>query len=71
LEAMMGQPAQVANCGVWIGSASNITPFHYDLCHGFLVQVLGTKTFTFVEVQKEKERCMHACHELTFFLNKL
>ena len=55
LEAMMGQPAQVANCGVWIGSASNITPFHYDLCHGFLVQVLGTKTFTFVEVQ------MHAC----------
>jgi hypothetical protein len=56
LEAMMGQPAQVANCGVWIGSASNITPFHYDLCHGFLVQVLGTKTFTFVEVKRERER---------------
>lgn len=50
LEEMIGRPAKLANCGVWMGSASNITPFHYDLCHGFLVQVLGTKTFTFVEV---------------------
>jgi hypothetical protein len=50
LEEMIGCPAKLANCGVWIGSPSNITPFHYDLCHGFLVQVLGTKTFTFVEV---------------------
>jgi hypothetical protein len=48
LEGMIGMPAKLANCGIWIGSASNITPFHYDLCHGFLVQVLGTKTFTFV-----------------------
>lgn len=28
-----------ANCGVWMSSAGNITPLHFDLCHGFLIQV--------------------------------
>ena len=37
------------NCGVWLGTAGNVTPLHYDLCHGFLVQVLGTKTVTYFE----------------------
>ena len=36
-----------AKCGVWLGSGGCITPLHYDLCHGFLVGVLGTKRFTY------------------------
>ena len=28
-----------ANCGVWLSTRGNITPLHFDLCHGFLVQV--------------------------------
>ena len=50
-------PAKLANCGIWIGSDSNITPFHYDLCHGFLVQIFGTKTFTLVPPSQWK--CMY------------
>ena len=34
IETMLGEPAKADNCGVWLGSAGNITPFHYDLCHG-------------------------------------
>lgn len=44
-----GAALRDANCGVWLGSAGNITPLHYDLCHGFLVQVIGTKTVTYFE----------------------
>ncbi|KAJ3373680.1 hypothetical protein GGF31_000524 [Allomyces arbusculus] len=29
----------------WISSPGCITPLHYDRCHGFLVQVTGTKYF--------------------------
>ena len=36
-----------SNCGVWLGSGGNSTPLHYDLCHGFLVQVIGVKTVTY------------------------
>lgn len=36
-----------AKCGVWLGSAGCVTPLHYDLCHGFLVGVLGAKHFTY------------------------
>ena len=35
------------NCGVWLGSAGCVTPLHYDLCHGLLVQVRGVKRFTY------------------------
>jgi len=35
------------NCGVWMGSAGCVTPLHYDLCHGFLVGVRGTKDVTY------------------------
>jgi hypothetical protein len=49
IEALAGAAAKPANCGLWLGLAGNVTPFHYDLCHGFLVQVVGTKTFTLVE----------------------
>lgn len=36
-----------AKCGVWLGSAGCVTPLHYDMCHGFLAGVLGTKHFTY------------------------
>ncbi|KAL6045529.1 tunicamycin resistance protein, variant 2 [Balamuthia mandrillaris] len=29
--------------GLWVGHSGNITPLHYDLFHGFLVQVRGRK----------------------------
>ena len=45
------------NCGVWLGTAGNVTPLHYDLCHGFIVQVLGTKTVTYFE--PDDYRCMY------------
>lgn len=43
---IFGEEAKLRNCGVWFGAAGNVTPLHYDLCHGFLVQVRGVKTFT-------------------------
>jgi hypothetical protein len=33
------------NVGVWVSSRGCITPLHYDLCHGFLCQVVGRKQF--------------------------
>jgi len=30
--------------GLWIGTSGNITPLHYDLWHGFLVQIVGKKS---------------------------
>lgn len=33
------------NVGVWISSMGCITPLHYDLCHGFLCQIVGRKHF--------------------------
>lgn len=33
-------------CGVWISTHGNITPLHFDLCHGFLNQVRGRKRVT-------------------------
>lgn len=29
--------------GIWVGTCGNITPLHYDLWHGVLVQVIGSK----------------------------
>jgi len=40
-----GRAANLLNCGVWFGAASSVTPLHYDLCHGFLIQIKGVKTF--------------------------
>ena len=34
------------NCTVWVSTKGNITPLHYDLCHGFLCQVSGIKKVT-------------------------
>ena len=45
------------NCGVWLGTAGNVTPLHYDLCHGFLVQVIGRKTVTYFE--PDDYRCLY------------
>ena len=36
-----------AKCGVWLGSGGCVTPLHFDLCHGFLAGVRGTKHFTY------------------------
>ena len=47
-ELMGGVNAKAACCSVWLGLAGNITPFHYDLCHGFLAGVVGSKVFTLV-----------------------
>lgn len=33
-------------CACWIASAGAITPLHFDLCHGLLVSLHGTKRFT-------------------------
>jgi len=33
------------NIGVWASSAGCETPLHFDLCHGFLCQVKGRKSF--------------------------
>lgn len=40
---------KLANCGVWMSSSGNITPLHFDLCHGFLVQVTGEKQWSYFE----------------------
>jgi hypothetical protein len=43
IEALMGATKLKEHCcGVWFGPAENVTPFHYDLCHGFLAGVHGT-----------------------------
>eukprot|EP00961_Rhodomonas_salina_P114762 1543974-Rhodomonas_salina.1 len=28
---------------VWVGSKGNVTPLHFDLCHGCLIQIVGAK----------------------------
>jgi hypothetical protein len=28
---------------VWIGTKGNVTPLHFDMCHGCLIQISGTK----------------------------
>lgn len=33
------------NIGFWMSSAGSVTPLHFDICHGFLAQVQGSKTF--------------------------
>jgi hypothetical protein len=33
------------NIGVWFSMAGCITPLHFDICHGFLAQIIGYKTF--------------------------
>lgn len=57
---------KLANCGVWVGSAGNLTPLHYDLCHGFLVGVIGTKVVSYFggatysdQDEVDYSRCMY------------
>lgn len=40
-------PFRQHNCTVWVGTKGNITPFHYDLSHGFLCHIKGRKVVTF------------------------
>ena len=43
---VFAEDVALRNCGVWFGAAGNVTPLHYDLCHGFLIMIRGVKTFT-------------------------
>jgi hypothetical protein len=45
------------NCGVWISSKGCETPLHYDLCHGFLAQVIGRKRFLLAS--PDDTQCMY------------
>ncbi len=33
------------NMGLWVSAAGSVTPLHFDLCQGLLMQLLGRKTF--------------------------
>ena len=44
---MFSLPFRKHNCTVWVGTAGNITPLHFDMCHGLLCQVIGVKRVTF------------------------
>lgn len=49
--------------GLWISSEGSVTPLHFDLCHGFLAQIVGRKTFLlassedFVLMRYWKSKC--------------
>ena len=45
LGSMTGRDFCEKNVGIWVSSAGCETPLHFDLCHGFLVQCTGRKTF--------------------------
>lgn len=45
------------NCGVWISSKGCETPLHYDLCHGFLAQIVGRKRFLLAS--PDDTQCMY------------
>ena len=40
-----GEKFKEANVGIWVSQAGCETPLHFDLCHGFLLQQQGYKTF--------------------------
>ena len=39
------KPFKLKNIGLWTSSEGCVTPLHFDLCHGFLAQIVGKKTF--------------------------
>ena len=47
----MNSSGEVVSCfkdesiGLWISSEGCVTPLHFDICHGFLAQIVGQKTF--------------------------
>jgi hypothetical protein len=40
-----GENFKEAGVGIWVSQAGCETPLHFDLCHGFLLQQQGCKTF--------------------------
>lgn len=48
ITSLMGRDVKTSNVGLWISSAGCVTPLHFDLCHGWLIQVSGYKTFLLV-----------------------
>jgi hypothetical protein len=40
-----GQGFKTSNVGLWMSTEGCVTPLHFDLCHGFLSQIVGRKTF--------------------------
>jgi ribosomal protein L16 Arg81 hydroxylase len=47
LEAVFLSHFESKNCGIWFSSSGCVTPLHYDLCHGLLIQISGRKRFIF------------------------
>jgi hypothetical protein len=47
---------------VWIGTAGNITPLHYDRCHGILSQLHGTKKITLISPKRTQDVYPHDTH---------
>uniref|UniRef100_A0A6B2LF89 JmjC domain-containing protein n=1 Tax=Arcella intermedia TaxID=1963864 RepID=A0A6B2LF89_9EUKA len=45
------------NTMIWIGTKGNITPLHYDRCHGILCQLKGSKRLTFF--RPKDTRCLY------------
>jgi lysine-specific demethylase 8 len=47
---------------VWIGTAGNITPIHYDRCHGLLSQIYGRKKVTLISPKYTQDVYPHDSH---------
>jgi hypothetical protein len=47
---------------VWIGTEGNITPLHYDRCHGILSQIYGTKKITLISPKYTQDIYPHDTH---------
>lgn len=47
--------------GLWIGSKGNITPLHYDLWHGFLIQISGEKSVVLFSPDDASLLYQHSC----------
>jgi hypothetical protein len=44
----VGAQYEPAATGIWFSQAGNVTPFHHDWWHSFLIQVRGSKRYTLV-----------------------
>jgi len=42
---------------MWIGTKGNVTPIHYDRCHGILCQLKGSKVVTLI--RPKDTRCIY------------
>ncbi|KAL0477824.1 JmjC domain-containing protein [Acrasis kona] len=47
---------------LWVGSSGNVTPIHYDRCHGVLSQIIGTKKITLFSPKYTSDIYPHESH---------